>query len=284
MTIPVRVCAGDTVLVADVGNTRTKLAVVVEHGGAGAGHDRRLPGVARRQDLLSRSFHPDHLRNWLAGAAPGGAVLLMSAVNESAAVRLEAAVAEVSATGTRPLRQRRVRAADLPVAIDVEEPSRVGLDRLAAAAAAAVVRRPGHPAIVVDCGTAMTVDMVSADGVFLGGAILAGPALVARALAEGTSRLPEVAALDDQPPPRMPGRSTGQAIAAGIGWGLRGAVARLVAEARAAFRAAAAAAEPDVFLTGGSAGIVRDALPGAVELPDLVLCGIALAAERACTR
>ena len=284
MTIPVRVCAGDTVLVADVGNTRTKLAVVADQGEAAAGHERRLPVMSRRHDLLSRSFQPDHLRNWLAGAAPGPAVLLMSAVNESAAVRLEAAIAEISATGRRPVRQRRVCFTDLALAIDVEEPRRVGLDRLAAAAAVVRARRPGHPAIVVDCGTATTVDMVSAEGVFLGGAILAGPTLLARALAEGTSRLPEVAALDDEPPPRLPGRSTAQAIAAGIGWGMRGAVSRLVAEAREAFLAASPAVEPQLFLTGGSAGIVRDALPGAVELPDLVLCGIALAAERACGR
>jgi type III pantothenate kinase len=70
----------------------------------------------------------------------------------------------------------------------------------------------------------------------------------------------------------MPGRSTQAAIAAGIGWGIRGAVARLVAEARKAVGEAAT-----LILTGGSAGLVRDALPGAVELPDLVLAGIALA-------
>jgi pantothenate kinase type III len=84
-----------------------------------------------------------------------------------------------------------------------------------------------------------------------------------------------VAALDTAAPPPVPGRSTQAAIAAGIGWGLRGAVARLVAEARAALGGTA-----DLVLTGGSAGVVRDALPDAVEMPDLVLAGIALAATR----
>jgi len=60
---------------------------------------------------------------------------------------------------------------------------------------------------------------------------------------------------------------------------MRGAVARLVAEARTAL-----GGNCDVFLTGGSAGIVSDALPGAVEIPELVLAGIALAAERAGVR
>jgi len=265
---------GDTLLVADVGNTRIKLAVVAPVAAADG-----LPGIARRQDLLSRDFRPANLENWLDGVAPGPAVLLVASVHEAAAVRLEAAVAEVSATRYRAIRQRRIAAADLPLELLVEAPHRVGIDRLAGAAAAARVKARGRAAIVVDCGTAATVDMVSPEGRFLGGAILPGPALMARALAEGTSRLPEVAALDHGPPPAMPGRSTQEAIAAGIGWGSRGAVARLVAEAQAAFGGGA-----QVMLTGGSAGLVRDALPGALDMPDLVLCGIALAAERACGR
>jgi type III pantothenate kinase len=266
-----------TVLVADVGNTRIKLAVVEDHEDHGdVAGERRLPRVGRRQDLLSRDFRPANLENWLAGVAPGPALLLVASVHEAAAVRLEAAVAEVSATRHRAVRQRRIGHADLPLEVAIDEPHRVGIDRLAAAAAAVLVKEPGRPAIVVDCGTATTVNVVSAAGAFLGGAILPGPALMARALAEGTSRLPDVTALADAPPPPMPARSTRAAIAAGIGWGVRGAVERLVAEAQ---RPHAGAAQ--VILTGGAAGMVRDCLPGAVELPDLVLAGIALAATSA---
>jgi len=263
--------AADAVLLADVGNTRIKLALVEEAGGAG-----RLPRIARRQDLMSRDFRPANLETWLAGVAPGPALVLVASVHEAAAVRLEAAVAEVSATRHRAVRQRRIAHGDLPLEVLVDEPHRVGIDRLAGAAAAALVKEPGRPAIVVDCGTATTVNLVSAAGAFLGGAILPGPALMARALAEGTSRLPEVAALDHARPPALPGRSTQEAIAAGIGWGIRGAVARLVTEAQRPFGGTA-----QVILTGGSAGIVRDELPGAWELADLVLAGIALAGERA---
>ena len=261
--------ADPAVLVADVGNTRVKLAVATTAAPAGG-----LPAVSQRQDLLSREFHAVNLERWIAAAARGPAVLLVAAVNEAAATRLEAAVAEISATRHRPVRQRRVAHAHLPVTVGVDVPDRVGIDRVCAAAAAHAARA-GRPVVVVDCGTATTVDMVSAAGEFLGGAILPGPALLARALAEGTSRLPEVAALDTAPPPPLPGRSTQAAIAAGIGWGMRGAVARLVAEAQTAIGGTA-----DVILTGGSAGVVRDALPGAVEMPDLVLAGIALAAGR----
>ena len=279
---PPPICAGDTVLLADVGNTRIKLAAITDHGLGTT--PRRLPVVSRRQDLLSRGFRPEHLRAWLESAAPAPAVMLVAGVNEAAAVRLEAVIAEVSATGVRPLRQRRVRGADLPLDVQVDEPLRVGIDRLAGAAAAAAAKAAARAAIVVDCGTATTINLVSPAGAFLGGAILAGPGLLARALAEGTSRLPEVAALESGPPPAMPGRSTQAAIAAGIGWGMRGAVARLVAEGRKALRGEGGGTDVDLFLTGGSAGIVRDALPDAIEVPDLVLSGIALAAERACAR
>lgn len=262
--------AADTVLLADVGNTRIKLALVAEPAGP-----RKLPVIGRRQDLVSRDFRPENFAAWLEAVAAGPAVVLVAAVHHAAAARLEAVIAELTATRRHPVRQQRITHVHLPIEVAVPEPQRVGIDRVAGAAAAAVLAQPGRAAIVVDCGTATTVNMVAADGRFLGGAILPGPALLARALAEGTSRLPEVAALDHDLPPAMPGRSTQQAIAAGIGWGMRGAVARLVAEAQAASGGAA-----ELFLTGGSRGVVRDALPGAIEVPDLVLAGIGLAAVR----
>lgn len=269
---------GDTVLLADVGNTRIKLAVVSDHGLDATGL-RRLPTVGLRQDLDSHAFRPENLERWLMSAAPGSAVVLVASVHDAAATRLEAVLAAVSATSHRPLRQRRIGHADLPLSIDLDEPHKTGIDRLAAAAAAAIVKTPGRGAIIVDCGTAATVDMLAADGTFLGGAILPGPALMARALADGTSKLPAVAALERSAPPAMPGRTTHEAIAAGIGWGIHGAIAKLVAEARGVL-----GSDADVILTGGWRGAVRAALPEAIDLPDLVLCGIALAAERACAR
>jgi len=273
------ICSGDTVLLADVGNSRIKLAVVTP---AGATADSlRLPAIARRHDLDSHGFRPAHLEQWLQGAAPGPAVVLVASVHDAAAARLEAALAAVSATSHRPLRQRRVGHGDLPlvIAAEVSAPERVGIDRLCGAVAAALVKAPHRAVIIVDCGTAATIGMLAADGTFLGGAILPGPALMARALADGTSKLPEVAALGTSSPPPMPGRSTHEAIAAGIGFGIQGAVARLVAESQAAL-----GGDAEVILTGGWRGAVRAAIPGATEIPDLVLHGIALAATRACAR
>jgi type III pantothenate kinase len=264
----------DTVLLADVGNSRIKLAVM-----AAAATNAALPKIDRRMDLESRSFHPVNLDEWLRAVAPMPAVVLVASVHDVAATRLEAMIAELAATQHRQLRQRRIQAGDLPLKIDLPEPAKVGIDRLAAAAATNRLRTPGRPAIVVDCGTAVTVDLLSDAGVFLGGAILPGAPLMAKGLADGTSRLPQVASLERGMPPAMPGKATAEAIAVGIGWGFRGAVARLVAEAQRALGNHA-----EVVLTGGWRAAVRSEFPHATELPDLVLEGIGLALDRAIAR
>ena len=269
-------CLGDVILVADVGNSRIKLGLVSDHG-----NGTELPIISKRQDLVSRSFHPDSLAQWLQNVAPGPAVILIASVHDGAAARLEATIAAVSATQYRPLRQRRVRHVDIPLSISAPEPHRIGVDRLAGASASKLIKSQQRPAIIVDCGTAATVDVVSEDGVFLGGAILPGPKLMTRALAEGTNRLPEVSALEQGVVPNMPGKTTEEAIAAGVGWGMRGAINRLVEEAK---KCLPVEPTPDIILTGGWRAAVRDAVPEAIEVPDLVLCGIALAASRACAR
>jgi len=270
---------GDVVLLADVGNSRIKLALVSRPAASDGGRLVGLPTISGRRDIDTGSLRADHLRGWLRMVAPGPAVVLIASVHDAAAAILEMVLAEESATGRRPLRQRRIGHGDLPLPILLDEPHRVGIDRLAAATAASIVKPTGRGVIVVDCGTAATVDMISAEGEFLGGAILPGPALMARALAEGTSKLPEVRALADGDPPPMPGRNTREAIAAGIGWGMRGAIASLVDQARMSL-----GSEAPVILTGGWGKAVLPVLPDAIELPDLVLAGIALAADRACRR
>jgi type III pantothenate kinase len=269
----------ETLLLADVGNSRIKLAVVADRGLDAGGSRIGLPTVRQRLEIDNRGLRTNLLRQWLAVAAPGPAVILVASVHDAAAGVLEMALAEESATGRRPLRQRRIGFADLPCLPAVAEPHRVGIDRLAAGAAAAAVKPRDSGVIVVDCGTAATVDLIAADGRFLGGAILPGPTLMARALAQGTSKLPEVRALEHADPPAMPGGNTGEAIAAGIGWGMRGAIAELVARSRLAL-----GPSTPVLLTGGWSGAILPALPGAIEMPDLVLVGIALAAERALAR
>src|SRR5207249_10383120 len=79
---------------------------------------------------------------------------------------------------------------DLPIRLNVDEPETVGLDRLFGAVAAKAMVPPGTPAITVDVGTAVTVNLIDAEGVFQGGAIFPGPRLMARALHDFTAKLP----------------------------------------------------------------------------------------------
>lgn len=73
------------------------------------------------------------------------------------------------------------------------DPAQLGCDRFAAALGARALE-PGKRLIVATCGTATTIDAVSADSVFLGGMILPGLGLMASSLARGTAQLPQVAA------------------------------------------------------------------------------------------
>ncbi|MFM7520068.1 MAG: type III pantothenate kinase [Planctomycetota bacterium] len=266
--------AAARVFVADVGNSRIKLAALDPHG----------PGLAARLDLVARELAADALAadspatdalaRFIAGAAPGAGLVLVGSVNVAAAARLEEVVARLAAARGHALEIRFIGPADLPLEVRLAAPDRVGIDRLAAAAAVARLERGRRPAVIVDCGTAATVGCVTADGAFLGGAIFPGPTLLARALATGTSLLPEVHTPLDAPPP-LPGRSTTEAITVGIGWGLRGAIRTLVDRSRDVVGSSAA-----LYLTGGGRGMLRDTLPEAIERPDLVLEGLALAAHR----
>lgn len=255
-------------MLADVGNSRTKLALL---SGIGQG----MPLLERRYDLDSGDFNCDDFENWLMAVAPDSATLYIASVYDAAATQLETAISSVSTTRRLLVQRHRVRFSDFPLGVKTDQPDRVGIDRLAAATAASRLVLPKNGCVVIDCGTAATIDMVSADRQFLGGAILPGPALLARSLADGTSLLPEVSSLGRGAAPPMPGRSTNSAIAAGVGFGIRGAVSRLVDEALRDL-----GSEAEIFLTGGWRGVVRGEIPNAREFPDLVLSGIGIAAMR----
>jgi type III pantothenate kinase len=129
--------------------------------------------------------------------------------------------------------------------------------------------------VVVDLGSAVTVDLVSPSGAFSGGAILPGIAMSARALHAQTDLLPDIAMSDLREPPPALGASTEEAIRAGLYWGAVGAARELIARLTAG-----ADHPPLVLLTGGAAPAVAKLLDAdARYLPHLVLSGIAAAAE-----
>jgi len=142
---------------------------------------------------------------------------------------------------------------DLPFRLRLARPAKVGPDRLAAAAGALAPRR-AH-AIVVDIGTAITVDLI-AGREFRGGLIMAGPGLALRALGAYARRLPNIdsRAMAKGGPIRFD--DTEPAMRLGARAATVGAVLEGVRVIRRASRVS-----PAVFVTGGGARLVRDRLP-----------------------
>jgi type III pantothenate kinase len=170
---------------------------------------------------------------------------------------------------------------DVPLRIEVDKPERVGIDRLLGALAANRLREAGRAAILVDLGTAITVDLLTAEGAFAGGAILPGIAMSARALCEQTDALPHLAVDMLGQRPAALGKSTAAAIEAGLYWGTVGAIRELIAQLSSGL-----GQPPDIFLTGGASPQVVELLNTDRQVrhvPQLVLSGIALAGEAGST-
>ena len=91
----------------------------------------------------------------------------------------------------------------MPLKVDYDTPGTLGADRIAAALGAAELF-PGEDCLIFDFGTAITVDLVTSDGIFIGGNISPGLSLRLSALHEHTGRLPLVS---PAVPVRMYGRN-----------------------------------------------------------------------------
>lgn len=206
---------------------------------------------------------------WLQEYCPAGPPGYLASVHPET----QAIVQEMFAHRLQPM-----AADDLPIVLRVEQPERVGIDRLLNAVAVNRLRQAEQPAIVVDLGTACTVDLIASDGAFEGGAILPGVNLSANALHRGTAALPQLTAESFDDPPAVIGKSTHDAMASGIYWGIVGAVRELVAR-----MSDESSATPQLFLTGGGATQLvthlQDDRQPVRHIPNLVLSGIALVAE-----
>ncbi|MCX5632825.1 MAG: type III pantothenate kinase [Phycisphaerae bacterium] len=160
----------------------------------------------------------------------------------------------------------------LPMKLNVDEPGQVGVDRvLCAFAAYSVVE---DAVIVADFGTAVTIDLVSAEGVFLGGTILPGFDISADALHRQTAALPKI---DKVEIPKKPlGRNTIEAINNGLYYSAIGAletIGRLYSEEIGRW--------PQTVVTGGNMEIVKSGCEFADSfVTDLGVKGIVLAYEK----
>ena len=156
------------------------------------------------------------------------------------------------------------RAAQLGVTNSYKNPTSLGADRWAALVAARA-RLPGA-ACVVDCGTALTIDALDRNGVYRGGVILPGLALMRAALLR-TQGVRDVVGDAGS----TLALSTADGVAAGILFGLAGAIDRILDE-----QAALLGATTQVLITGGDAQPLLALLRHGVQhAPDLVLEGVA---------
>jgi len=147
---------------------------------------------------------------------------------------------------------------------DVDAPQTTGVDRVLACLGA-LRELPKKTVIVVDCGTATTVNVMTADRCFRGGVIMPGRRLLAKALHDGTAALPEV--LPDVREIGF-GKSTEASLQAGIAASMIGGIREAVATAKKEF------ADVEVLLTGGDAEFVHVAIPEFRREPHLTLHGL----------
>ncbi|MCH9699542.1 MAG: type III pantothenate kinase [Gammaproteobacteria bacterium] len=122
------------------------------------------------------------------------------------------------------------------------------------------------PAIVIDCGTAITADILVEGPIHLGGVIMPGFVLMRESLKQGAKALPVVADCNFD----GIGGNTIQAISSGLLNAVAGMVQRLAAQVEGM-----GCPPPQLVLSGGDAGLIAPVLGGQVEIdPDLVLYGI----------
>ncbi|MCE5194646.1 MAG: type III pantothenate kinase [Nitrospiraceae bacterium] len=155
--------------------------------------------------------------------------------------------------------------------LDIREPEKLGVDRIAACAGACGLFGP--PVVVIDFGTATTINFVVKDNVYKGGAIMPGLQLMKNSLASETAQLPDV---NLTKPKTAVGRDTGENILSGIIYGTAGAVEKIIKEAEKNGKD-----HYKVVITGGNHEIMLPFLSKIDFIePDLVLKGLKFIYER----
>ncbi len=159
---------------------------------------------------------------------------------------------------------------DIDIKIKYDEPETMGVDRVLAGYAA--YRYVRNSCVVIDFGTAVTVDAINDDGTLMGGYIFPGMDMLSLSLSEKTG-LPHVKVHEIS---ERPGNSTETCILSGISSGFSGAVNNLVKSA-----ASVIGYTNRILVTGGDAGKLLPYLPfEAVHKPHLVLEGLGYSVDK----
>ena len=222
--------------------------------------------TASRDALLRVSRLPTAglTRRAFAGMArPDQKIVLSSVVPEKA--RMAAKAFAAHAAGGRLLTVSSKL--NLGAGIDYPRPSTIGADRLANAAA--VHHLYGVPAVVVDFGTAVTFDILSPEGDYIGGVIAPGLEAMTDYLYQRTALLPRIRPVE---PASAIGKSTKEAMLVGTVYGYRGLVREILAQIR---RELGTRGRFHIVATGGYAKLISARLPE-IKLvrPNLTLEGL----------
>ncbi len=239
-------------LLIDNSNTRTKFAL----GAA----DHLLPW---RGVIATPEISPDSLARLLAEQD-------FTAVMICSVVPLMADVLKNYFAGNYPVHFLD-STSPLGMGIDYPQPAQIGADRLANAAG--VLTRHGVPAIIIDFGTAVTFDVISAEPAYCGGVIAPGLGAMSDYLTRKTALLPEIELVE---PASVIGKSTIHAMQAGAFFGYRGLVREILSGICRELPGTA-----KIVATGGDAALIARGLPEIATVdPDITLDGLRQVATR----
>ena len=159
----------------------------------------------------------------------------------------------------------------LPISVWVDEPEKVGTDRVVSAAAAYAVVEDA--VVVADFGTAVTIDLVDHNGVFQGGVICPGFEISAKALKDNTAQLPNIKVTRPDAPY---GKNTADAINCGLYYSIVGALEEIIRR-----YAEELGRWPQTIITGSGAKTIQaDCEFIDNYVPNLVVKGIVLAYQK----
>ena len=245
-------------LVMDVGNSRTQVGRVL-------GSD--LDSTASYSNDDAPGIVAGIVERWSTLPEDAPRAVLLASVNDPVATRLSSMISDQLSEEVYHV------GADIPVPIaeDLDPETLTGIDRLLNAVAAFDAAK--QACVIVDAGTAVTVDFIDGEGTFHGGAIAPGAAMQLAALHQHTDALPDIEFA--KPLEGQYGKSTSQAMLQGVYHGIRGMVWRLVEKYAEAY-----GAYPMVIATGGDAAMLfgEDELIDRI-VPHLTLLGIATCAR-----
>ncbi|TFW24857.1 type III pantothenate kinase [Duganella callida] len=245
------------ILLIDAGNTRVKWALAEVEGQLGAW---RASGAVTHADL------PQLEMMWGEATADQGVdrILIANVAGNALRVHLEYVLQRTFPALLPHLGIEWFASVPRLAGITngYRNPAQLGCDRFAAAIGGHTLA-PGLPIIVVNCGTATTIDAVTADGRFLGGMILPGLGLMASSLARNTAQLPQIA--QDGKLPDGFADNTDDAILSGI----------LAAQSGAIEHACAAHQAAECIISGGAAPYIAPMLKVPYRIVEnIVLTGL----------